>query len=308
MKNLLIFLIIVSAGLGVFYYQQTSICRNPLSYDIDAFDSRFGISKDKFLLAVKEAEGIWENGTHKNLFSYEPGGKLKISLIFDERQEITFEANESEEQLEGSREAYDALLNQYKIKEATYSSNLALYESHVSSFDSRLNSYNRKVAEANSRGGAKPDEYKALEEERKYIETLQGQLDRERVALNAEASQLNHLGGQVNDMAGQLNINVDIHNERFGDAREFDQGEYVNKRINIYQFETIADLRLVLAHELGHSIGINHVENPKSIMYYLMDKQSLQNPTLSPEDISAFVRRCEIKNILNLSFLSKFAF
>ena len=83
MKKLFIFLIIISAGIGVYYYQQTSICRQPLSYKIDGFDNNFGISRDKFLTVIKEAETIWEKGVGKNLFEYKPDGKLKISLVFE---------------------------------------------------------------------------------------------------------------------------------------------------------------------------------------------------------------------------------
>jgi len=295
MKKLLIFLIIISAGIGIFYYQETAICRNPLSYDIVNFDTHFGISKDKFIATVQESETIWEKGVGRDLFAYKPGGKLKINLVYDDRQVTTQEAVQSQEQIETSRAAYDSLSSQYKSLETAYKSDLSAYDYQVSRFEQQLDLYNTKVAEANKKGGATPKEYEQLQQEKRYLEDLKTELERDRVALNTEASRLNYLGDQVNQLARRLNITVDIHNERFGEAREFDQGDYINNKISVYQFEGIADLRLVLAHELGHALGIGHVDNPKSIMYYLMEKQDLNNPALTQEDKNALIERCQFR-------------
>lgn len=293
MKKLIIFLVIISASIGVIYYRETSICRNPLAYDIGNFDTRFNISKDKFIQTTKEAETVWEKGLGRQLFNYQPGASFKINLVFDERQSQTIQANQSKEEISASRAQYDSLVAEYKIKTSAYESALNNYNSDLAAFEIKLNDYNRRVAEINQRGGATPQEYKQLEVTRKELEQKKTSLDARRITLNQTAADLNNLGDKVNTMAASLNINVDIHNQRFGEAREFDQGDYSNGRINIYEFENISDLRLVLAHELGHALGIGHVENPKSIMYYLMDKQDLSNPILSKEDIAAFNQICK---------------
>ena len=292
MKKFLIFFIIIFAGIGIFYYQETSICRNPLTYDIGGFDNRFGISKEKFLKIIKEVEAVWEKETAKDLFDHQTGGKLKISLVFDERQATTFEAGGSREQIEDSRTSYDILLSQYKVTELSYKSNLAEYNSQVSRFEQQLQYYNARVGELNSKGGAPAKEYEELKQERQFLEEFKDQLDKDRLALNAMSSKLNALGDQVNELAQKLNIKVDVHNQRFGEAREFDQGDYTNNKINIYQFNGTSDLRLVIAHEFGHALGLEHVKNPKSIMYYLMEKQDLNNPALTREDKEALLKRC----------------
>ena len=285
-------MIIVSFAIGIFYYQNTAVCRQPLTYDIGTFDTRFNISENKFLINIKEAEKIWETGLGQDLFDYEPGGKLKINLIFDERQQKTVEAVGSKQNIESNRKSYDALLREYKLTEASYKKELASYDSASAELETRLDNYNSQVAEINKKGGATPQEYKELEQEKKYLEAKKTELDSWRLRLNDEALRLNSAGDQVNNLAKELNINVDIHNERFGTAREFDQGDYINNTINIYEFESISDLRLVLAHELGHALDLGHVENSKSIMYYLLGDQNINSPALSAEDIAAFRSRC----------------
>ncbi len=287
----LFILLIIFAGFYI-YQNEFASCKNPIFYDIGGFDNRFGISKDKFLTTIKEAETVWESKIDRNIFEYKPLSKFKINLVFDERQKSTIEASESKEGIEGSRSQYDSLVADYKALAASYEGDLRRYNNNVYVFEARLKEYNDYVAEINGRGGATPPEHKELEQERKELEEQKAILDNQRLILNGRASELNSLGDTVNAIAGDLNIDVDIHNQRFGEAREFDQGEYSGDQINIYQFETVGDLRLVLAHELGHALGIDHVENPVSVMYHLMDKQNIQNPFLSPEDISALDYRC----------------
>jgi|SRR3989344_479151 len=287
------FSIIILALAGFFYYQRMSVCKNPLAYDLGVFDNRFRISREKLINTIKEAENVWEKETKYDFFVYKPGARFKVNLLFDQRQSKTIAADQSEEYIGESRSSYDILFAKYESTIRIYENNLRVYNLVAEQFEQNLNYYNAKIAEINSRGGAKPEEFKELEAEKINLQKEKSDMDKTRQALNSDANKLNLFGNQVNELARKLNIEVDVHNQRFGEAREFDQGEYQGNQINIYQFEGISHLRLVLAHELGHALGLDHIENPKSIMYYLMEKQDLNNPSLTEEDKEALLKRCE---------------
>lgn len=290
--TILFILSAIFAGFFV-YRNELAPCTKPVLYSIGTIDDRFGVTREKFLNTAKEAEAIWEKSIGQNLFDYKDGARFKINLIFDDRQEQTLEANYSKEEIENSRAQYDSMVSDYKLSANSYDRDLQLYNNNVAVFESRLADYNSWVSGINSKGGATPKERQKLEAEKNELELQKNILDNQRLVLNDRASKLNSLGDAVNSLGKKLNITVDIHNQRFGEGREFEQGQTVGKKeINIYQFDTVSDLRLVLAHELGHAIGLEHVENPKSLMYYLMDKQSTQNPLLSQEDIFALNDRC----------------
>ena len=102
------------------------------------------------------------------------------------------------------------------------------------------------------------------------------------------------------------NSKLNAYQSRYGEAREFDQGEYNGSQINIYQFRDLPELRLVLAHELGHALGMNHTENSASIMYYLMQDQDMDAPALSPEDQAVFSRICGVKDESPIQLFSRF--
>ena len=55
-------------------------------------------------------------------------------------------------------------------------------------------------------------------------------------------------------------------------------------QIQIYQFDAEADLRLTLAHELGHALGLGHHQDPAALMYPILGAQQLEGFKLMPAD------------------------
>jgi predicted Zn-dependent protease len=74
---------------------------------------------------------------------------------------------------------------------------------------------------------------------------------------------------------------------------KFDQGRYkktdYRKSITIYHFNDRDMLTRVLAHELGHALGLKHNNNQRAIMYHLNQFKTVE---LAPEDIAALKEHC----------------
>lgn len=98
------------------------------------------------------------------------------------------------------------------------------------------------------------------------------------------------------ELEEKVNEYILQYNNRFSQMRTFHNAIYIDtedrKEVNIYQFENIGKLRLVLAHEFGHVLGLRHARNPLSIMYHRMRLQNDKIPKLTREDIRAIRNRC----------------
>jgi predicted Zn-dependent protease len=145
----------------------------------------------------------------------------------------------------------------------------------------------------NEKGGAHNDEYEKLKNEKSKLERLVNKTEKRRQKINTLVKKINKLADQEKESAKEYNSNVLTYKNKYGKSKQFSQGEYFGQGINIYEFKDRDELTLILAHEFGHTLGIGHVKNSHSIMYYLMENQNLKNPQLTAEDLFALKNICK---------------
>jgi len=282
---------ILFAG-GYFYYIAQAVCPIPLSYSIGDIDDRFDFSKDDARLALSEAESIWEDATGKNLFSYEEEqGDLTINFVYDERQEFVEAENKLKDKLDATENISEAISETYAELVERYNDLRIQYADKVERYERRLNVYNAEVEKYNQEGGAPEEAYASLNKEKESLNKEQKDLNALAKQLNELVTQINDIGERGNTLISSYNEGVNVYNETFGESHEFTQGDYSNSTIKIYTFESEEELRLVLVHELGHALSLDHVEGEASIMHYVIGKQP-KDASLSEADLAEFNRVC----------------
>lgn len=255
-------------------------CSVPLSYSLGTVDSRFNVTQADFLSAVEEAEQVWEKPVNRNLFQYVgTGGKLKVNLIYDYRQEATDKLKSLGYNIETTQSSYNNLKSRYDSLVASYNSQKSQLDALIAQFDQERKAYEQQVNYYNQQGGAPRQQAAALNAEYNKLRAEAAQIKQLQDSVNALVPQINGLASILNSLASQLNLNVSSYNT-IGESRgeEFEEGLYISDRsgqsVNIYEFMNHEQLVRVLAHELGHALGLEHVDDPNAIMYRLNESKN----------------------------------
>lgn len=268
-------------------------CEQPIKYSLGQIDPQFNLLAEELKSLTAEAEGIWEKSADRNLFEYDEAAPFKINLIFDARQMRTLDSEKLENDLKNLETEHNNLIKQFGSLQNAYRKKLSDYNTQLAEYEKRLKEYNKEVKYWNNHGGAPEDTYANLEKERKKLKELASSLEQQRLEVNGLATQANQVVKKENQVVAEYNTNVTTYKSKYGESREFEKGVFDGEGINIYQYKEKDDLRLTLIHELGHALGLGHLENPQSIMYYLMGEQEIKNPALAPEDLQALKEVCK---------------
>jgi hypothetical protein len=253
-------------------------CEFPVLWRVTEVDPEFGLTVDEAARAVRQAGMLWEAATGRVLMFQESSEGIPIRFVFDDRQRHTLERMAALDRLTAQAEDIEVRRRELDTLRSRMESRRGLHQSRLARFETRLASYEELVDSWNQRGGAPPSELERLQ-------AVEAEIETEREALNASAEEVNGLVDEVNVATDQLNAEIEGHNRALEDvdARlpplRMQSGQLIEDvrgfgrltlsrdvEIRIYQYENRDHLMQVIAHELGHAMGLEHSTADGSMM------------------------------------------
>ena len=269
-------------------------CSSPITYSIGNIDLGYPLTKEELADALKEAEKAWEPQAHRNLFEYAPsGGDVTVSLIYDDRQAALDRLKALGFQTDRSLDSYKAMKTRYDELTAQVDLEDARLKDIVGRYKEREASYNAEVRGMNQRGSAPPAQVRRVNRTRTALAMQFGGIKKIETAVNSDVATLNALGTMLNQFIVQLNIDVSQYNRAGSAIGSYEEGYYKLfngiQTIELYKYTDRPQLVSLLAHEMGHALGLEHVAGADSLMFPVNNGGEIK---LSGNDISELNRVC----------------
>jgi hypothetical protein len=296
MKRLIQWIVVlVLLGTSVYLLlPRVAPCLLPIPYSIASVDSKFHLTKQELTVAVSKAAKLWNDAEGKILFVPVESGGLTISAVYDYRQQTRDRLHDLGINLDKGKQSFQSVKSRYDVEMQTYQSDLAAYNKDMESYKTQKADYQKRFVDL--RDHATADERARLEQDRLALNVFADRLNTKLDSLNAQSKSINGLVSVLNQISTEEADSIGQANQiSSAIGGEYEAGFYeqqgFERRITLFSFQSNDELVRLIAHELGHALGLPHVDDPKAVMYRLNDAGK---PVLTQTDKDALVKACAL--------------
>lgn len=250
-------------------------CIYPINFTVQKIDPRFNLSISKAESELQQASSAWENASGKDYFTEDiqpPTVFVNVYFVYDDRQKILQEQKQLEKDV----------LN-FNEELAIYEQNIKNHNSAVLNYNKELEAYEKRVSEWNTLPDSKRTDavFNELKAEQKRLNKLEIEIDTntylyDQMRIKIEEKR-NNLSTREEDLLQKTGSTTTV-------------GEYYseNQSLYIYRFANTENLRQTLVHEIGHTLGLDHSDNFKSIMH----SKITPDQVITKEDLAKLPEIC----------------
>jgi len=277
-------------------------CTTPLPWRVASVDPRFGLPPDRVEAAVARAAALWDDAAGRPTFVHDPRDGFPIHFLYDTRQAEVQERNRRLDTLDPVATRLQEEQAELEERGERVAHRGTRLEADARAFTARQEAHNRMVERWNRGGGGTPKERESLMQEAALLERTRNDLLRRRESFDTDQQ-------TILAAVRELQLRIDAHNQ---EAEAFDRefagglvesgrfvgltrnGRVVQREIRIFRFDGEEDLTLVLAHELGHALGLGHTRGSGGIMTEVAhaDGPSGSAPRVGPADHELLAALC----------------
>ena len=275
------------------------------------------IKKTELKKILNEIEIQFESQLGFDVFNYADSGK-PIDIIYLPPLKLEKQIFNKTKILERKKNKIDDLRKFFPDEQKrieVYQQSLKKFASHINEITITLNTY---IIKANKQRNYDSAEYKSrqmyvdrkqnrikreiknLRKERRVLRRMLDNYNKKIFTMNNLLRDYNMLSNQITRMARNIKK---VKGKTFG-VKEvtlktyYKDGKKVKERsvktsmekIEIYGFESKKKLKAVLAHEIGHLVGMPHINVKNALMHPILQKNQIEKITLITADIRNFKR------------------
>ena len=274
-------------------------CDIPITLHLEQPDGRFGLEEATIRHTLIEAIDLWEGASDTQLFVLTENEGMPVRFVYGERQATGADQARERAQLDERRRALEQDRARFEGRREELSREIDEFEREQRALNRRIERHQQAVTDYNEgrgpRDAARRDQLVAKQQ---ALEEQQTALDTRRSALERRQENLNAQGQQLNQAFDSLSAELDSYNEAASAQGGFELGRFTleggERRIEIFQALDQDQLRLILAHELGHALGIDHVPQEDAIMSSHLTQSNAGRTGLSRADRTALMAACDI--------------
>lgn len=273
------------------------------------------LSEEQLRTIIDEIENTFESQLNTNIFDYSPNGK-DIDILYVTPSKLEQKISKKMEKFSLKQEKINEIKISFPIKQKENDNLQNIYNEQTKIVNNKVELLNNYVREINKNKTLSKDEYL---KNKNYFETEKKKIDLEvneqkKIYRNLTKSfnsynqkvfsynnlinESNRLSREIESMSssfkkikgktfGEQNITFKTYNK---DGKIVKEKSIVNSmnKIEIYGFDNLNELKVILAHEIAHLVGVPHIEAKNALMNPILEKSQQNKLLLTHEDILNF--------------------
>ena len=273
------------------------------------------ISQQQLKNILDEKEETLETQLNMNIFDYSSNGK-PIDILYVPDSKLQRDISKKIDKLNSKKEKLDSLNDFFSTQKVEIDKLEDSYTVQTNLLNKKVDILNNYIKEINKQKKLDKNEYNRVQEyvknERTKIDIdlkeqkkVKSNLTKTLNSYNQKVFSYNNLTREINTLVSEIESmtrSVKVINGRTFGLQEttlktiYKDGKMTQEKsvktnmdkIEIYSFDSLSQLKVIIAHEIMHLVGVPHIEVNGALMNPLLQNNQLNKLALTKEDIESF--------------------